>query len=265
MKNIWLPDPIRSAIEGRAYEKDNTGMSGSEIFLFEDMVLKIQDVSRETENEVSVCDWLGGRLPVPRILEYIVRGNKAYCLMTRIKGKMLCDEEYMMDPDRLTELAVQALEMLWSVDIRDCPCDNSLDVKLRMARQNVENNLVDVENVEPETFGEDGFGSPVELLCWLEEHRPEETLAFSHGDFCLPNIMVEGDTITGFIDLGKMGTADLWDDVAICDRSMRHNFAGIFEGAKAYEGYSSEKFFERLGIKENREKCDYYVLLDELF
>ncbi len=265
MKNIWLPDRIRSAVRGKTYEKDETGMSGSQIFLFEDMVLKIQEASRETENEAAVCNWLAGRLPVPEILEYIVSGDKAYCLMTRIKGKMLCDDEYMTDPERLTELAVQALKMLWAVEIRDCPCDNSLDVKLQMARFNVEHNLVDMDHVEPDTFGENGFRSPMELLCWLEEHRPEETFSFSHGDFCLPNIFAEGDKVTGFIDLGKMGIADPWDDIAICDRSLRDNFEGIFQGSRAYEGYSSEMLFQRLGIKEDREKREYYVLLDELF
>jgi len=44
-------------------------------------------------------------------------------------------------------------------------------------------------NVEPETYGENGFENPEEFLQWLKENRPDEELTFSHGDFCLPNII----------------------------------------------------------------------------
>lgn len=265
MENIWLPDQIRTAIEGRAYEKNNIGMSGSQVFLFEDMVLKIQNVSKETENEVRVCKWLRGKLPVPEIIEYTVAEDKAYCLMTRIHGKMLCEDVYMNDPELLLGLVTQALKLLWSVDIRECPCDNSLDIQLEMARYQVENNLVQIENAEPETFGKNGFSSPAELFCWLEDHRQEEELVFSHGDFCLPNVLADGDKVTGFIDLGRMGIADRWRDIAICDRSLRHNFEGAYNGGIPYKGYSSDRLLKSLGIKEDKEKCDYYILLDELF
>lgn len=265
MENIWLPDQIRTAIEGRAYEKNNIGMSGSQVFLFEDMVLKIQNVSKETENEVRVCKWLRGKLPVPEIIEYTVVEDRAYCLMTRIRGKMLCEDVYMNDPELLLGLVTQAMKLLWSVDIRECPCDNSLDIQLEMARYQVENDLVQIENAEPETFGKNGFGSPAELFCWLEDHRHEEELVFSHGDFCLPNVLADGDKVTGFIDLGRMGIADRWRDIAICDRSLRHNFEGTYNGGIPYKGYSSDRLLKSLGIKEDKEKWDYYILLDELF
>ena len=44
-----LPQSIRNQIEGKEYQIDETGMSGSRILLFPDMVLKVQRKSRETE------------------------------------------------------------------------------------------------------------------------------------------------------------------------------------------------------------------------
>lgn len=265
MEKIWLPDGIRTAVKGKKYKENQTGMSGSKVFVFDDMVLKIQKESKETENEVRVCNWLRGRLPVPEIIEYCVSDEISYCLMSRISGKMACDETYLNAPEKLMEVAVNAVNMLWSLDTADCPCDNTLDVKLEMAEYNVENGLVDMENTEPETFGPHGFDSPKSLLRWLENNRPKEDIVFSHGDLSLPNFFADGGNVTGFIDLGKTGTADRWQDLAVCYRSIAHNFAGKYNGGKAYRGCPPEHLFERLEIEPEPDKLKYYILLDELF
>lgn len=265
MTDLWLPERIREHVAGKAYEQNEVGMSGSKVFMFDDMVLKIQRADSETENEVQVCRWLDGRIPTPRVVEYLVEGDTAYSLMTRVRGKMLCDPFYMNHPDVLLDTMVQAFRMLWAVDIGDCPCDSSLDVKLARAAYLVEHGLVDMELTEPETFGENGFSSPRALLQWLEANRPGEEPVLSHGDFCLPNLFAEAGRVTGFIDLGRMGTADRWQDLALAYRSLKHNFEGVYSGGKRYEGFPPKLLFERLGIEADRDKLNYYILLDELF
>lgn len=265
MENIWLPRNIELAVKDLPYRRDKVGMSGSEILIFDDMVLKIQERSAETDNEFKVIKWLNGRLPVPEIIEYGEAEGKVYCLMTKMPGLMACDKSYLEDFGTLIDLTVQAMEMLWSVDIADCPCCCLLDARLEAAAYNVHNNLVDMENTEPETFGEGGFASPEELLLWLCDNRPKEEPVFSHGDFCLPNIFAENGRVTGFIDLGKMGVADRWQDIALCYRSLKDNFEGKYSGGGKYGGFYPEMLFERLGIGEDPEKLRYYILLDELF
>ena len=67
---------------------------------------------------------------------------------------------------------------------------------------------VDLELVDPETFGERGFPSPAALLSWLEENRPECEPVLTHGDFCLPNIMLDGWKFSKYIDVGNGGIGD---------------------------------------------------------
>ena len=261
-----LPESIRKQMGQRKFRENSVGMSGSRVLESEDLVLKIQTRSRETDNEYQICRWLGAQsLPAPEILAYEAVNGTAYSLMTKIKGTMLCDEEYMTDPERLLTLVCQGLNMLWNVDIAACPCDNTLDARLGDARYAVEHNLVDLDNVEEDTFGPQGFSGPEELLRWLETNRPEEEIVFSHGDLSLPNVFADGDRISGFIDLGKTGKADRWQDLAICYRSLRDNFAGRYNGGHPYPGYRPEMLFERLGIRPDAEKLKYYLLLDELF
>lgn len=261
---IHIPDKIKRIIEKENYSTDNIGLSESTVLIFEDKVLKIQDVKEETENEHLMMQWLYGKLPIPEIIAYEKEEEKAYLLMSRIKGDMACDDFYMNQPELLVELLAKAIHMLWDVDISDCPSVINLDKKLEMARYRVEHDLVDVDNVQPDTFGEGGFKNPQELLEWLIENKPEEDLVLSHGDFCLPNVLFKEEQISGFIDLGQICIADRYQDIAICYRSLLNNFNGVYGGALR-EGLDTDKFFEKLGIKPDWEKIRYYILLDELF
>ena len=55
----------------------------------------------------------------------------------------------------LLEALASGLQMLWKVDINDCTHIRDLCVLLHEALMQVENGLVDLDNVEPTTFGED--------------------------------------------------------------------------------------------------------------
>ena len=128
----------------------------------------------------------------------------------------------------------------------------------------MERGLVDPAAAEPGTFGPGGFRDPEALLLWLEGHRPEEERCFTHGDLCLPNILAEGDRVTGFLDCGGMGAADRWRDLALALRSLRKNLNGDYGGPR-YEGYDPEGLLAALGLSLDEERFRYYLLLDELF
>ncbi len=259
-----IPPNIKQLIKDQRYNLDTIGMSASKIMIFDDMVLKIQPEGAEAENERRIMKWLHGKIPVPELLACEQASGMSYLLMTKIQGKMACEDIYMQNPLMLLHIVTEGLKQLWSVDIAGCPCDNSLDRKLELARYYVEHGLVDVDNTEPETFGEGGFKDPEELLQWLVANRPQEEPVLSHGDYSLPNLFACHDKITGFIDLGKTGIADKWADIAICYRSLTHNYDGAY-GGKAYEGLEPAAFFEKLGIEPDWAKIRYYILLDELF
>ncbi|MBR1931217.1 MAG: aminoglycoside 3'-phosphotransferase [Lachnospiraceae bacterium] len=264
-----LPKKIVQLISGESYQTDEIGMSDSAVLLFKDKVLKVQVCGEEAGNEYELYKWLKGKLPVPQILAYEVEGNRAFLLMSKCHGKMSCDEAYMRDPRRQIRLLAKALKQLWRVDIQNCPCDNRLEQKLRQARFRVEHDLVDIDNVEPDTFGEGGFRDPADLLQWLFAHRPKEEPVLSHGDFCLPNIFLDGDEVAGYIDLGRGGIADKWCDIALCYRSLSHNYSGKYQKGisvgQSYPDYDDLLLFKELGIEPDWEKIRYYILLDELF
>lgn len=238
-------------------------MSGAQVYYVNDMVLKIEPPDRESDNSLTMLRWLDGRLPVPKVLEAVDGDEGRYLLMSRIPGSMACAPEYMADPQSLVRLLSEGMGMLWAVDTRDCPCDCRLERKLSWARYRVEHGLVDLDNVEPETFGENGFSSPEALLRWLEQNQPEEEPVLSHGDYCLPNVFLKNGTVSGFLDLGRCGIADRYQDIALCWRSLRDNFNGRY--GYLDPGFDPDVLFDALDIRPDWAKIRYYLLLDELF
>ena len=208
--------------------------------------------------------WLEDKLSVPEVLATQVEGATHYLLMSKIQGIMACDDVYMTDPEKLVKLLVTALRQLWTVDLSRFKPMMSLAKKLEIAEYNVLNGKVDLDDVQPETFGPQGFENPQALLQWLVENQPDEELVFSHGDLSLPNVFFKEDHVSGFIDLGLAGVFDKWQDIAIAYRSLVNNFAGAY-GGKTYAGFKPVMLFEALGMAPDWDKLRYYILLDELF
>ena len=265
MERDNIPQCIMQLIAGKPYELDETGMSGSTIMIFDDMVLKIEEDRGEEDPAVLMMRWLKGKLPVPEVLSYEKEGGYRYLLMTKIPGEMSCNDHYHEHPDELLKILSDALRMFWEVDISGCPVTRDLDAELKEARYRIDKGLVDIEDSEPGTFGENGsFKDPEDLYQWLDNNRPAFEPVLSHGDFCLPNIFIKDGKVSGFIDVGRAGICDKWKDIALCYRSLMHNFDGTF-GGKVYPDFKPDMLFEQLGIGPDRDKIRYYILLDELF
>lgn len=261
--NRNIPAGIREIVGKRPYQLNKVGMSGAGVLCFDDMVLKIVKQGKEWEREPAMLSWLKGRLPVPEVIRTETVDGTGYLLMSRVEGDMLCAPRLLADPGRLVKLLAQGLRMLWNVDAGECPCITDLEQDLKDAEYNVMNHLCDLENVQPDTYGENGFRSPEHLLEWLKQNKPAEKLCLVHGDFCLPNVFADKDGISGFIDLGQSGLADPYRDIATCYRSLKNNLEGRYGGRRI--DFAPERLFDELEIQPDWELIRYYILLDELF
>lgn len=73
-----------------------------------------------------------------------------------------------------------------------------------------------------------------------------------HGDFCLPNVLVQDGKFSGFIDLGDAGIGDPWRDYAWCIWSLEYNLK-----TKHY----TPILLQKLGIKFDQDKFAKYTTL----
>lgn len=265
MKETTLPLNIANLLKNQTYTTDTIGMSNAGVYVYGNAVLKIQPHCDEAVNEANLLEFLCKYNLAPQVIAHeVVDGSTDFLLMEKCRGKMLCDSEFLSSPRKLTVIATNLMHKLWSIDIASCPVDMSLKRKLKSAEYKVTHNLVDVENVEPTTFGVKGrFKNPEHLLKWLYDNQPREELAVTHGDFCLPNVFFDGANAK-VIDVGRGGVADKYQDISIFYRSLRDNLRGEY-GGKNFGELDEKMFFSVIGITPDWDKIDYYRLLDELF
>jgi kanamycin kinase len=83
---------------------------------------------------------------------------------------------------------------------------------------------------------------------------PDEDLVVCHGDFCAPNMLLEDWRVTGFVDLGELGAADRWWDIAVGAWSVGWNFGEELEPL----------FYESYGIEPDPGRIRFFRLLYDL-
>ena len=218
--------------------------------------LKTQSATAEPSfaHEAAILEWLRERLPVPEVLEFFSGTEHEYLVLSEVPGDNCVDAMALLDHGQIARLLAAGLRMIHGVDIADCPFDERIAAKLKNARYNVEHRLVDESDFDPEPLG---TMTAQEVLDQLERKRPAEPdLVFNHGDYCLPNILLQNSEISGFIDLSRAGVADRYNDLAIASRSVRYNLGPEFE----------DLFFEYYELDQvDEDKIAYYRMMDELF
>ena len=257
-----LPENIRKLVGDQPYTVENTGLSAAQVRIYPDYVLKAEPCCERAEVHVRMLRWMHGKLPVPEVLCCETDAGMQYLLMSRICGERASAPYYMERPALQARLLADLLHQLWETDCTDCPRVLTLDDMLAAGAERVKRFEVNID--EPEVFGQDGFYSPQKLLAWLEQNRPEPVPALSHGDFCLPNVLLNGESVGGMIDLGDAAGFDMWYDIALCWRSLRRNFNGYY-GGPVYSGLDSALFFDALGIAPDWDRIRYFCYLDALF
>lgn len=265
MKINELPFSIQQYVINKLYNTDKVGESDSQVLIFDDMVLKVEKTGNQANREYDAIKWLSDRLPVPKIIEFQRANGFNYLLMSRIKEKTFCDNVFTIDPKIMIEALADGIKQLWQIDINHCPLESRLSSRLAEAKYRMDNNLVDIEDFNEDTLGEGGFDSVNDLYRFLLNNQPKEDLVFTHGDYCFPNYFIKENKIVGFIDLGKAGVADRWQDLALCIRSLEYNMCKI-RGLSHNEFVELRKYLlDLLNIKLDSNKLNYYILLDELF
>lgn len=257
-----LPANLRDAIgEGASWESVALGYSGTSVFritLGTDDVRYLKIAERATAEVVAEgarLEWLAGRLSVPRVLSSSEADGRAFLLMSAVPGYVACHPRVAGDLPRVVRLFAEGMRAIHALDWFGCPFDARLDVKIAAARERMARGEVCEDDFDAVRHGRIAESLLVDLIA---ARPPTEDLAFTHGDYCLPNILVDAERgeITGFIDLGRAGVADRYQDIALAARSLADNFGSQW----------APLLFEAYGLDPvDHAKIAYYQLLDEFF
>ena len=164
-----------------------------------------------------------------------------WLLTRRIKGEDLT--HYTDNEAKLCDRLAEILRELHERDYTDCPIKNRTEDYLNTARKNYAAGIFDTT-----LFGERApFENPQEAMRFVEAecHRlKSDTLL--HGDFCLPNVIMDGDSFSGFIDLGGGGVGDRHIDIFWGAWTLNFNLKTDRYRERFYDAYGRDRIDEEL-------------------
>ncbi|MDR0886890.1 MAG: aminoglycoside 3'-phosphotransferase [Clostridiales Family XIII bacterium] len=141
-----------------------------------------------------------------RVYESITDATRDYLLTERIAGFDGTEHKYLENPEKLCDVFAESLWRLHESDNSDCP-------KIGIGR--TESFLADVERARMlDTIDSDlleyiGLQDKNEAYHLLENQKYLlRDDALIHGDYCLPNILLDDFKFGGFIDVGLGGIGD---------------------------------------------------------
>ena len=196
--------------------------------------------------------WAGRFLPVADVLACGTDGGTDWLVTRAIGGVDATDKALMAVPETLTDLLAGGLRRFHLAPAAECPFPFTLDVALEHVRQRAAAGRIDpARDFHPEHR----HLSLEAALQELERRRPaDEDLVVCHGDYCLPNVLIADGKVSGFVDLGELGVADRWWDLAVATWSLTWNLGEGFE----------DQFLRTYGIDRDEERVKFYRLLYDL-
>lgn len=132
-------------------------------------------------------------------------GEYDWLLTARVRGEDCTHAAYTENPKRLCDTIATELRALHETDFSRCPVMNKTEEYLALAEKNYRTGNYD-KSYFPDNFG---YASAEQAYAVLRDGKDAlrcDTLL--HGDYCLPNIMLDGWKLSGFIDLGGAGVSD---------------------------------------------------------
>ncbi|MGE8547189.1 MAG: APH(3') family aminoglycoside O-phosphotransferase [Alcaligenes sp.] len=255
----YVPPPWRMEFTQACFERQTIGASGADVFRIvragqPDVFLKTEPATALSElpGEIERLRWMAQvGLPAPAVLDALRHEGRHYLLMSAVPGQDMATA-FDLQPALVLRVAAMALRILHETPIEDCPFDHRLEHRLADAGRRLQAGLVDESAFDGPRQGWSAAQVWEELLA----SRPDtQDLVVTHGDACLPNLMLEGKWFTGFIDCGRLGVADRFQDLALTARSIEHNFGPQWV----------DVFFQEYGLEADEGRMEFYRLLDEFF
>ena len=202
------------------------------------------DLAAEAERLAWVRRWA----EVPTVLEQGSDEAGTWLVTTPVPGTSAVDARWLADPTTAALGIGRGLRLLHdAVPVEECLFEWCVERRLARADERIA----------------DGEG-PAD---WFPEHRhldlaaararigdppPIDRLVVCHGDACAPNTLLHDDgRFAAHVDLGSLGRADRWADLAVGAWSTEWNYGRGYADL-VYAGY---------GIEPDAERIAYYRLL----
>ncbi|MDW3218990.1 MAG: aminoglycoside 3'-phosphotransferase [Acidimicrobiales bacterium] len=196
--------------------------------------------------------WAGPYLRVPEVLDFGTDADQSWLVTAGLAGESAASSRWKAEPAVAARaIGVQLRAVHDALPVETCPFSRSVETRLATGGREPSDELLSAPDWRPDFRGV----TVREALRRVAEVPPIDALVVCHGDPCAPNTLITADgRPAGVVDLGSMGVADRWADIAVATWSADWNFGPGWQQA-LLDGY---------GIDADPERTEYYRLLWEL-
>jgi kanamycin kinase len=227
---VEIPDLVRQSVKNSA-ELDVVWRNelGGLTFRDGDRFLKWTPLGGgiDLRDEHARIRWAAGQHPVPVIID-LVEDAVGQLLVTRaLPGAGAATDAWRARPREAVHAIADGLRALHRLPADECPfvCEWAV--------------------------GDSAAGDSAEGDTTAGDTWPQDRVVVQ-GDACVPNTVIGPDArFVGHVDLGALGVADRWADLAIASRSLDWNYG---------PGWQDE-FFAAYGIERDEQRIQYYRAL----
>lgn len=202
------------------------------------------DLAREAERLVWAHRWT----TVPRVIEHGADADGAWLLTAAVPGRSAVDHRWIADPPTAAAAIGEGLRRLHdALPVDQCPFDWSISRR----RRRVDERIADGGG-PADWFPEHQHLALAEAQARIDQPPAIDRLVVCHGDACAPNTLLHDDgTFAAHVDVGSLGVADRWADLAVAAWSTEWNYGRGYDDI-VYDAY---------GIARDPARTAYYRLL----
>jgi len=195
--------------------------------------------------------WAQSWARVPPVLDQGSDTDGAWLVTASVPGQSAIAPRWKAQPTIAAEAIGRGLRLLHeSLPVDECPFDWSIERRLIRADERIAGGEGPAQwSSEHKHLG------LTEARTRLGDPPPIDRLVVCHGDACTPNSLLYDDgSFAAHVDLGSLGVADRWADLAVATWSLGWDYGPGFDGI-LLDGY---------GIEPDPQRITYYRLLYDL-
>lgn len=170
-------------------------------------------------------------------------GERDILLSSRVAGEDCTHPTYIKDPRRLCDTLAVLLRELHETDFSGCPVGDRMGAYIKTVETNHRCGNFDTSFFS-ESFGNRSAEEAYAVFKSGAHSLKSEVLL--HGDYCLPNIILDGWRLSGFIDVGCGGVGDRHVDIFWGAWTLWFNLGTNAYRERFLDAYGRDKIDEEL-------------------
>ena len=202
---LIYPSELQPFLSGAKLFNSSCSPEAEVIFIDKDCGYFLKSARRGAlEREATLTKWFHTKGLSAEVLIYI-NDERDWLITKKVPGDDCTNAKYLEHPERLCDILAERLSLLHGTDFSDCPVQNHTAKYLAKAKSNYINGIYD-KSLFPDNWG---YTSAEEAFRVIEtQGHLLKCDILLHGDYCLPNIILDDWKFSGFIDLDSGGVGD---------------------------------------------------------